>query len=524
MANKVCSMDEALDLIQDGSIMACSGFGMAAMAEEVFLCLEKRFLETGRPRDLTVYNGSGLCDSKGAGTDHLTHEGLLKRVVAGFYGTNYKMCDMIAQNKVEAYNFPQGSVMRIFRESLIGNPGHLTKIGLKTFVDPRLEGGKMSARTTEDLVKLVELDGEEYLYYHAPRFNIGIIRGTTADTEGNICVEEEVVRADSRVIAMAARACGGKVIAQVKNIVPAGSLNADQVYIPGIYVDAVVKCKDPIKNHRPIGDLTQYDPSLTGHIRVTVAGSEPMPLNAKKVIARRCAMELTPDSIVNLGIGTPEFIAAVAAEEGVYDQMTLTAESGAIGGIPCSGDEFGSTRNPICLLDQPSQFDFYDGGGLDVTFLGFAQTDADGNINLSRFDSKIYGSGGSINISQSTKNLIFCGTFTAGGLRETVGSGKLQIEQEGRSKKFLQQIDQVTYSGELGAEKGQNVLYITERAVFRLTEAGLLLTEIAPGIDLQRDVLDQMEFQPEVDPNLRTMDEALFRKEPIGLKQYLAHS
>lgn len=521
MTDKRYSMDEALDLIKSGDVMASSGFGMAGMAEEVLTRLEERFLKTGQPRGLTQYSGSGLSDSAGGGSDHLAHEGLLKRIVSAFFGTNLKIGEMISNNEVEAYNVPQGTVMRLYRARLCGENRYLTKVGLNTYVDPRLEGGRMTARSTDDIVEVVTIKGEEYLSYDVPKFDIGLVRATAADADGNLCIDEEVVKTDIRLIAMAVKACGGKVIAQVKRIVPRGSLAADKVYVPGIFVDAVVLCGEPEKNHRPIGDMTGYDPTLTGHSRALKTKNGKLPMSAKKVIARRCAQELKSGAIVNLGIGAPEFIAAVADEEGVYERMTLTAESGVIGGIPCGGKDFGAARNAVAMIEQESQFDFYDGGGLDITYLGFAQADQAGSANISRFGSRIYGCGGSINISQNTKRLIFCGTFTAGGLRESFCGGKLVIEQEGKNKKFLQKIDQITYHGKMGFENGQEVLYITERAVFRVTRGGLELIEIAPGVDLDRDVLAQMEFCPKISDHLSTMDSVLFGEGLVGLQRQM---
>lgn len=317
---------------------------------------------------------------------------------------------------------------------------------------------------------------------------------------------------------MAVRAAGGKVIAQVKKVVPTGSLSADDIYIPGIYVDAVYQCTDAQQHHQTIGGVDGYDASLLGHKNVMLEEKQMVPLHAKKVIARRCAMELLPRDVVNLGIGTPEFLAAVAAEEGVYSRITLTAESGVIGGIPCSGEAFGAAKNPICLLDQPSQFDFYDGGGLDASFLGFAQADACGNVNISRFGNKVYGCGGSINISQNTKKLIFCGTFTAGGLRQKVFDGAMHILREGKNKKFVKKIEQITYNGMQGAAMGQEVLYITERAVFGLEEGGITLREYAPGVDIKKDILAQMEFEPKISNDLKQMNKELFLEPCLGLR------
>ncbi|MDR3255362.1 MAG: 3-oxoacid CoA-transferase [Synergistaceae bacterium] len=521
MTDKVREMGEVLDLVRDGDVVACSGFGVAALAEEVLVGLEGRFLAVGRPKNLTLYNGSGLSDANGGGSDHLAHEGLLKRIVAGFFGFNYRMRELIERNGVEAYNIPQGVVMRLLRERLLGNPGHITRIGLGTFVDPRAEGGRMNAQTTEEIVELVNLMGEERLFYRVPRIDVGIIRATAADSDGNLCVDEEALPSDIRVVAMAARASGGRVIAQVKHIARAGSLTADKIYLPGIFVDAVVQCREPQKYHRFIGNVVNFDPSLTGRLKVKTPTAPLLPLDAKKIIARRAALEMLPGGVVNLGVGTPEFIAAIAVEEGVTEMTTLTSESGAIGGEPCGGQEFGATRNPVCIFDQPTQFDFYVGGGLDAAFLGFAQADEGGNVNLSRFGGRIYGCGGSIDITQSTRRVIFCGSFTAGELEEEIGDGFLVVKREGRSKKFVREVEQVTYNRK-SAPDGQEASIVTERAVFRLTGSGLVLTEIAPGVDLDRDILAQMEFAPEIDRNLRMMDEALFKSGPIGLRKRMA--
>ncbi|MBR2362417.1 MAG: acyl CoA:acetate/3-ketoacid CoA transferase, partial [Spirochaetaceae bacterium] len=363
-----------------------------------------------------------------------------------------------------------------------------------------------------DLVKVVNIEGEERLLYKAFPVNVGIIRATYADTQGNCTMEHEGALAESLAIAQAAKNSGGKVIVQVKQVVEYGSLDARLVKIPGIYVDAIVVASE--ENHRQTFG-TYYNPAYSGEIRVPVDSLAPLPLSERKIIARRAAMELIPDAVVNLGIGMPEGVASIAAEEGLKG-MVLTTESGTVGGIPAGGGDFGVTTNPDCVLEQPAQFDFYDGGGLDVAFLGLAQMDVHGNINVSKFGPKIAGCGGFINITQNARKVIYCGTFTAGGLKISVAEGKLKIDQEGKSKKLISEVEQVTFSGAYAQEKGQPVLYITERAVFQLTPEGVELIEIAPGVDLQKDVLDQMDFKP-IMKDVKTMDGRIFRDALMGL-------
>lgn len=514
--SKIVSMDAALDLIQDNAVIGSSGFVMAGTAESVFKALGERYARTGHPRNLTGVFCASQGDGGGLGYDHLAQDGMLGKIIGGHFGLTPKLGKYMADNKCLAYNFPLGVMAALFRDAIQQRPGELTKVGLKTFVDPRLEGGRMNAVTTEDLVKLVEFEGEEWLYYPTPKFDIAILRGTTADEDGNITIEHEPVSLELRTIAMAVKACGGKVIFQVKHAVRAGSLTADRIEIPGTFVDAVVLSPDPMEEHRQVKTCF-YDPSLSGHINVPVDSIQPLPLDVRKVLARRAAMELRPHAVINLGIGVPEGVAVVAAEEGFGEELTMTTESGILGGIPCGGGAFGAGQNAMGILDMRTMFDFYDGGGLDMTVLGLAEVNARGDINVGRFGPKNPGCGGFINISQNTGKVVFCGSFTAGGLELEIGGGELHIVKEGRNRKFVEQVQQVTYSGEYGASIGQEVLYVTERAVFRLTREGIVLTEIAPGVDLQRDVLDQMGFRPLISGDLKRMDSRIFRAEKMGL-------
>lgn len=512
---KILTAAEAVSTyIQDGSTVTFGGFANGLMhPEEIMTALESAALQ-GSPRDLTVIYASGQGDSAERGLNHLGVEGLCRKVIGGHWGLAPRLGKLAAENKLAGYNLPQGTISQLFREIAAGRPGVITHVGLGTFADPRLEGGKLNqaAYDAGDVVKVIEFEGEEKLFYPSIPIDVAVIRATYADTKGNCTFEKEGAYAEALAQAQAARNSGGKVIVQVERVVEYGSLDARLIRLPGIYVDAVVVAR-PENHMQTFG--TQYNPALSGEIRVPMDALAPLPMGERKIIARRAAMELVPHAVTNLGIGMPEGVAAVAAEEGL-EGMVLTTEVGAIGGVPAGGKDFGAAANVDCILDQPAQFDFYDGGGLDVAFLGLAQMDRAGNINVSKFGPKITGCGGFVNITQNAKKVIYCGTFTAGGLKVGVEDGKLVIHQEGKVKKLIPAVEQVTFSGSYAAEHGQPVLYVTERAVFELTREGVALKEIAPGVDLQKDVLDQMDFAPIV-KNVKLMDERIFRDAPMGL-------
>ena len=506
----IITAGEAAALVGDSMTVTTSGFVASDMPEALSKALEQRFLETGSPRDLTLFYAAAQGNRDGSGADHFAHEGMTKRVIGGHWNMVPQLGRMVLENKIEGYNLPQGTLSQLFRDIAAHRVGTITHVGLNTFADPRIEGGKLNSITTEDLVEVVSILGEEKLLYKSFPIDIAFIRGTYSDENGNITMEHEVASLESTSIAQAVRNSGGKVIVQVEKVVKNGCLDPKLVKIPGIYVDAVVVCEDMKDHEQCVG--CEYDGSMTGDFSVPLSSLTYPKLSAKKIIGRRAAMELKSDSVVNLGIGVPEYISMVAGEEGIGDYMTLTVEAGPVGGVPQGGPKFGGSVNPEAILDQPYQFDFYDGGGVDYAFLGLAQADSRGNINVSKFGPRIAGCGGFINITQNAKRVFFCGTFTAGGLSVSFYNGELQIVSEGREQKFIKQVEQITFSGHYAAKTGQEVLYVTERCVFRLIDGKMTVIEIAPGIDLQKDIIGQMDFVPEISPNLKVMDAKMFEE------------
>lgn len=508
--SKLITADQAAAKIKDGATVAIGGMGLSGWPEEIAQAVEKCYLESGHPKNIDLHQGAAIGDWKERGTTRWGHEGLVKRWTGAHIGSSAGMSKLLMENKMEAYCLPQGVLINLWREIAAKRPGLITKVGLGTFVDPRVEGGKMNAVTTEEVVKVIELEGEEYLFFKSFPVDIALIRGTTADENGNITMDKEGFLAEFLPIAQATKNSGGIVIAQVEYLAKAGSLHPKTVKIPGVLVDYVVVATKQEACWQTEG--LYYEPSFAGDIKIPVDSIPKLPMNERKIIARRAAMELAPNTIVNLGFGMPADVGAIAAEENIADMMTLTTEAGGFGGVPASPPNFGQSYNAEALIEHNAMFDFYDGGGLDVAFLGLAQTDKEGNVNVSKFGRPM-GCGGFINITQNSKKVVYTGTFTVGGLKVAVEDSKLVIVKEGRAKKFLDHVEQITFSGKYAAKAKQPVLYVTERAVFTLEEGEMTLIEIAPGVDLEKDVLALMDFKPRVSPNLKLMPGSIFQEE-----------
>jgi len=509
----ILSAEEAVKAIPDGATVAfCGAGGGIVEATEVINALADRFTESQQPRNLTFWHTTGLGNRNDRGMSPLAQTGLVRRVFGGHWGQSPRLAEMAERNEIEAYNYPQGVMSQLLRTAAAGQPGIITHVGLGTFVDPRQQGGKLNECTKEELIKLMEINGREWLFYPVVPIDVAIIRGTTADTEGYISMEDEITYLDALAMAQAAHNNGGMVIAQVQRLVKARTLHPKSVKIPGYLVDALVVVPDQPQLY------TTSNRFFSGDFVADMGEVVPLPLNERKLIARRALFEVSPGDVGNVGVGISDGIGVVAREEGVSEDFTLTVETGPIGGVTAQGIFFGATVNMQAMLDMPSQFDFYDGGGLNICFLSFAEADQAGNVNVHKFNGKIMGTGGFINICQNSKKIIFSGTLTAGGLKVAIEDGKVKINQEGKFKKLVAQVPEITFNGKDALLRGQEVLYITERAVFRLTPEGLELFEIAPGMDLEKDIIGQMGFRPNIAADLKEMDPRLFLTEVMGIQ------
>lgn len=512
--DKRMSAEQAAALIKDNACVWLAAGGGGINEPSHFLkVLESRFLDTGHPCGITLCHSAGVGDKQGGGVDRFAHEGMVRKVIGSHWTWSVKMQELARREAIKAYVLPQGTMTQLPREIAGGRPGVVTKIGLGTFVDPRVEAGAMNASSGEQLVEVVRLRGQEYLLYYSFPIDVTIIRGTTADEEGNLTFEREGIIPESLCAAQAAKNSGGIVIAQVQRVVKTGTLNPLHIRVPGYLIDAVVT--DPCQRQSL---LTGYDPALSGECRIVLDNQlAPLPLNERKIIARRAALEIGEKAIVNLGFGMPAGVASIIREEGADERVKLSVEQGITGGIPASGSNFGLVYNPEVMLEAPAQFDWYDGGGLDLAVLSFAEFDQNGNVNVSRFGDRVNGVGGFINISQSAKQVIFVGTLTAGGLECSISDGKLKIETEGKIKKAVAKVAQISFSAEYALQRGQTVMYVTERAVFKLTESGIVLKEIAPGTDLEQDILQRMEFRPIIPEEIHDMPKKIFSQYKMGL-------
>ena len=513
-SGKFMTPAEAIALIRDGDVVVTGGFVGTGSPDLLFKALAERFRATGSPRDLTYTFPAAPGDGNDAGINLISIEGLVRKVVFGHIGMVPRLQRLIVENKTEGYNLPLGVIAQLYRDIAAGKPGTITAVGLGTFADPEFGGGRMNAASTEEVVRRIEIEGSPYLFYRGFPMNIALVRGTTADPDGNVSLEDEALNHGLRSIAAAVHNHGGKVIVQVKRRVANDTMTGRQIHLPACLVDAIVLAEDPSDTGQTYTDY--FNPTFCGDMRVPNDQIPVLPLGERKVIARRAALELSPNTVINLGIGMPEGVAAIASEEGLSDYFTLTTEAGVIGGVPCGGVNFGVSYNPEAFFSLADQFDFYDGGGLDAAFLGLAQVAPDGSLNVSRFGNRIPGFGGFVNISQNARKVVFMGTFSAVGAAVEVHDGALRVIRNGKVRKFVNKVEQISFNGAYAAQRGANVLYVTERCVFRLVPEGLALVEIAPGVDLERDILAQMDFRPIIRAP-QTMDPRLFREHPMGL-------
>lgn len=501
-----------------GTVCFCGAGGGIMEPTAVIEALAKHFDECGEPRNLTIVTTTGLGDRAERGISPLAKEGLCKRAILGHWGQSPRICELAEKNLIEGYNYPQGVLSQMWRAIAAHQPGIITQTGLGTFLDPRQKGAKLNDVTKEDLVSLMEIDGEEYLFYKAFKPDVCVIRGSTADVEGYISLEDEVTLMDVLPMAQAAHNNGGIVIAQVKRLVKKGSIPPKEVKVPGYLVDYLVVCEE----QEPIYGVKDSS-YIGGHYVADEQSSEPLPLTERKVIARRALIEAKPGDVGNLGVGIADGIGACAAEEGVDQAVTLTTEHGVSGGVTVQGHAFGACVNMKSIIDMPAQFDFYDGGGLDICYVSFAEVDEKGNVNVHKFNGKIMGTGGFVNITQNSKKVVFCGTLKSGKLRTKVGDGQIEITQEGKYIKMVRQVEEITFSSADAIRRNQEVLYVTERAVFRLTKDGVMLTEVAPGIDIEKDILAHMEFKPILAEQIGVMDARIFTDAPMKLDQDWFH-
>lgn len=515
MLDRVVTAEEAASLIKDEDSVIVGGSAGMGVAESVLVAIEQRFLDGDGPCNLTVIHTTGIGAVTDRGLNRLAHKGLVGRVIGGNFGLQLPfMRELIVSNEIEAYNIPQGVLCQLYRAMAAGQPGIVTHVGLHTYMDPRMEGGRMNAVTTGDMIEVLELSGREWLFYKTPRANFALIRGTTADEDGHVSMEHEATTLEALSIAQAVHNAGGTVVCQVERLARRGTLHPHMVRVPGFLIDHFVVDPEQMQNY-----AVRFDPSLCGETTRPLATIMPDPLSARRVIARRAAFELSRKAVFNLGVGVSAAIPNVVAEEDMEDLVNLTVEAGVVGGIPGQGLYFGSSVNPKAIMDQGYMFDFYAGGGLDVAFVSFAEVDAEGNVNVTRFGDRNDGAGGFIEITQNAKRIVFSGTLTGGGLAVEIADGALNIEREGSIRKFVPRVNQISYNARFGQERGQNTMFISERAVFTMTPEGITVTELAPGVRLQEDVLDCMDFEPRVSTDLRQMDPRIFREGPMGLRR-----
>jgi propionate CoA-transferase len=490
---RIATAREAVARIPDGATVAVAGSGGGLLEPDAVLAaLEARFVETGHPRDLTLVHALGIGDGKQTGLMRLAHEGLLKRVIGGHWSWAPPLQAMARDNLIEAYTFPAGVIATLYREIGAGRPGVITHIGLGTFADPLHGGGKCNARAQEDLVERITLDGKTWLRYMPFRLDFGIVRGSLADPWGNLTLMHEPADLEAYALALGVHNSGGRVIAQVRARHDTQFVPARLARIPGVMVDDIVV----VPEQRQCA-ASEYDPAISGEaLPFGELGALDMPTGVRRIVALRAARELPEGASVNFGYGIPGGIPGVLAEQGRLGSYWGSVEQGIHNGQLMDGAMFGAARYPQAIVPSVDQFDFYSGGGVDVAFLGMGELDGTGNVNVSRLGDLIVGPGGFVDITQGARKVVFCGTFEAKGLEVESAGGRLVIRSPGQVPKLVEQVRHISFSGQRAREQGQEVMYVTERAVFRLRPEGIELSEVADGVDLQRDVVQRMRFRP----------------------------
>lgn len=517
--SKVISLKEAAELIQDGDTLGIQGIITMSVPIDLMKAVRDRFAETGTPKGITVFHISGIGDGKDGGMNMFAQEGLIGKLICGHVGTSPKLSALITANKFPTFLIPQGVMTQLTRTIAGKRPGFLTSVGLKTFADPRVEGCKTNQAACDsgdEVVELIKVNGEDYLLYKAFPIHVCFIKGTTADVNGNLSIEKEAIRLCQLPMAAATKNSGGIVIAQVERIADEHSIKPHNVVVPGVLVDYVVQGTEA-GNHQSFS-FQKYYPEWSGEIRLPLGQMPPIQMSDRKICARRAAFECREGDLVNLGIGMPEAVSAVAAEEGVSRKISLTVEAGTFGGVPASGLAITASTNADAIISHADTFDLYDGGGIDLAVLGAAEIDVQGNVNVSKFGGRIVGPGGFVNITQSTSRIVFVGSFMVGKASLVAADGRLTIIEDGTVSKFVNMVEQITFSGEYANDTGKDVLYVTERAVFRLVPGGLELIEAAPGVDLEKDILSKMAFRPILSKQLKAMDPRIFSEAVMHLE------
>jgi len=517
LSNKIITANKVPSLIKDKSFLIIGGNGGTGAPEKILIEIEKSYLKNKRPKGLSIFHITGLGAVNKYGLNHLNHIGLVSKVIGGNFGLQIPfMKNLIVGNKIEAYNFPQGILSQMCRTMAAKQPGIISKVGLNTYMDPRIEGGKMNKKTKKDLVELIKIKGQEYLFYTAPKPNFAIIRGTSIDLDGYVYMDHEATTREDLSIAQAVHNNGGTVVCQFKKFIRNNEKNPQLVKIPSFLIDYYVQ--DPFQKQTY---ATVNDKFRSGQKLLKKPNLNKIPLDIRKVVARRASLELRKNNVVNLGVGISVGISNIAFEEDIYKDITLTVEAGVIGGIPGSGLDFGTAINPKMIIDQPYQFDFYDGGGLDCAFLSFAEIDMHGNVNVSKFGNRNDGAGGFINIAEGAKKVIFSGTLTSNSLRTKIEKGSLKILNEGKNKKFIKKVKQITFSSKLGVKRGQIIIFNTDRGVFKFINNKVTLVEIGRGVRLKEDIINQINFPISISKNLKQIKKNLYEVKKIGLKKML---